>query len=74
MRAGPPADGDFLRRIRQCLELYDELVPLRRARLLEELGSPAAARDRMRADADRSARQQEEALIRLQARLYGKGR
>ena len=73
-RTGPPADGDFLGRVQEGLELYEELAPLHFSRLLAELGSEEAARARMRTETDQRASEQEEALLRIQARLYANGR
>ena len=74
MRSGSPADGDFARRLRECLELYAALVPLRFSRLVAELGSEVAAQERMRAEARYREHEQEEALIRIQTRVYGTDR
>ena len=73
-RSGPPRDNDFLRRVQASLALYEELRALRFTRLVAELGSETAAREKMRSEADRRTREEEEALARLQARLYRRAR
>lgn len=70
-RSGPPADGNLVRRVEECLELHRDLTALRFSHLVAELGSEAAARERMRSEAQQSARDHEETLLRIQARLYG---
>jgi hypothetical protein len=63
-----------LRRIEESLSLYEELKELRFSRLVAELGSETAAREQMRKESDQRAHEEEEALVRLQARLYGRAR
>jgi hypothetical protein len=73
-RSGPPGAGDFQRRIEASLALYEDLKELRFSRLVAELGSETAAREKMRSEEDQRAREKEEAIARLQARLYGRAR
>lgn len=73
-RSGPPRDNDFLRRIQASLALYEELRVLRFGRLLAELGTEAAARAKMRSEADRRLGEEDETLARLQTRLYRRAR
>jgi len=71
-RGGLPIDGDWAKRIEQSLDLYQELLPLRLSRLVSELGSAEAASEQLRSEQERREREQEAALLRIQARLYGR--
>jgi hypothetical protein len=70
-RSGLLREGAFLNRVEECLELYEELVPLRLSRLVSELGSESSARGKLRAEAEERAHEQEAMLLRIQGRLYG---
>lgn len=70
-RSGLSETASVLERVQQSLDLYEQLVPLRLARLTTELGSEEAAKTQLRAEAALSAHEQEIALLRTQTRLYG---
>lgn len=72
-RIGPPSDEHILERVQECLDLYEELVPLQLAQLAAELGSDDAARAKWRHDAQQRAKAEEQSLLRIQRRLYGNG-
>ena len=70
-RVGLPSDERILARIQECLNLYEQLVPLQLTRLATELGSDDAARAKWRNDAQQRAEAEEQSLLRIQKRLYG---
>jgi hypothetical protein len=73
-RSGSLHPVDIDRRVRSSLDLYEDLLPLRLGRLVVQLGSEEAARERLRLEAGHRAQQEEEALMRIQARVYGSHR
>lgn len=70
-RRTPPLDAGITRRVEECLVLYEDLQPLRFQALCAALGSAAAARQRLREQQRHAEADQEAALMRIQARLYG---